>query len=83
MKEEKHATSVAIQDSGIMILGSSGSGKSDLALRLIDAGATLISDDLTVCKKLEMIFSYIVKKIFVEKLKLEEWVYLPFPLLKK
>ena len=45
MKEEKHATSVAIQDSGIMILGSSGSGKSDLALRLIDAGATLISDD--------------------------------------
>ena len=51
MREEKHATSVAIQDSGIMILGSSGSGKSDLALRLIDAGATLISDDLTVCKK--------------------------------
>ena len=30
---------------GIMITGPSGSGKSDLALRLIDRGATLISDD--------------------------------------
>ncbi|MDC3176171.1 HPr kinase/phosphatase C-terminal domain-containing protein [Alphaproteobacteria bacterium] len=64
MKEEKHATSVAIQDSGIMILGSSGSGKSDLALRLIDAGATLISDDLTVCKKVRNdIFLYCKKNI--------------------
>ena len=64
MREEKHATSVAIQDSGIIILGSSGSGKSDLALRLIDAGATLISDDLTVCKKVRNdIFLYCKKKI--------------------
>ena len=36
-----------------MIVGDSGSGKSDLALRLIDSGATLISDDITICKKNE------------------------------
>ena len=33
------------------IVGESGSGKSDLALTLIDGGATLISDDITICKK--------------------------------
>ena len=32
-------------------MGDSGSGKSDLALRLIDNGATLISDDVSICKK--------------------------------
>ena len=47
-----HSTSVVIEDLGILIRGQSGSGKSDLALRLIDSGATLISDDLTICKKI-------------------------------
>ena len=47
-----HSTSVVIEDFGILIKGQSGSGKSDLALRLIDSGATLISDDLTICKKI-------------------------------
>lgn len=42
-----HATSVAIDGHGILIMGPSGSGKSDLALRLIDRGARLISDDYT------------------------------------
>ncbi|MEH6756848.1 MAG: HPr kinase/phosphatase C-terminal domain-containing protein [Parasphingorhabdus sp.] len=40
-----HASCVSIEGAGIMISGPSGSGKSDLALRLIDRGATLISDD--------------------------------------
>lgn len=40
-----HATAVAINGEGVMITGASGSGKSDLALRLIDRGAVLISDD--------------------------------------
>jgi HPr kinase/phosphorylase len=31
----------------VLLLGQSGSGKSDVALRLIAAGATLISDDQT------------------------------------
>jgi len=48
-----HATSVAIEDNGVAIFGDSGSGKSDLALRLIDSGATLISDDVTVFSKSE------------------------------
>ena len=47
-----HSTSVVIEDLGILIKGESGLGKSDLALRLIDSGATLISDDLTICKKI-------------------------------
>ncbi len=34
-------------DCGVLLLGSSGSGKSDLALRLIAAGAELVSDDRT------------------------------------
>lgn len=40
-----HATAVAISGAGLLIRGKSGSGKSDLALRLIDRGALLISDD--------------------------------------
>ena len=34
-----------------MIEGKSGAGKSDLALRLIDRGATLISDDYTLLQR--------------------------------
>jgi HPr kinase/phosphorylase len=41
-----HATAVAIDRSAVLIIGKSGSGKSDLALRLIDRGALLISDDI-------------------------------------
>ena len=60
-----HATSVAIEDNGVLIIGPSGSGKSDLALRLIDSGATLISDDLTFCKKKSgKIYLFSTKKIF-------------------
>jgi HPr kinase/phosphorylase len=40
-----HATAVAIDGCGLLLLGPSGSGKSDLALRLIDRGAKLVSDD--------------------------------------
>lgn len=42
-----HATTVAIGKRGVMILGASGAGKSDLALRLIDRGAMLVADDYT------------------------------------
>ncbi len=40
-----HATAVAIDGMAVLLTGASGSGKSDLALRLIDRGAELISDD--------------------------------------
>jgi serine kinase of HPr protein (carbohydrate metabolism regulator) len=42
-----HGTSVALGGDGILLRGPSGSGKSDLALRLIDAGARLVADDQT------------------------------------
>lgn len=47
MSETYHATSVALDRYGILILGPSGAGKSALALELISRGAKLISDDLT------------------------------------
>ena len=40
-----HGSAVQLMDKGILLLGPSASGKSDLALRLIDAGAVLIADD--------------------------------------
>lgn len=40
-------TSVALADIGAILRGPSGAGKSDLALRLIDEGAALVSDDVT------------------------------------
>jgi RNase adaptor protein for sRNA GlmZ degradation len=43
-----HATAVAIGGRAVLLLGRSGSGKSDLALRLIDRGAVLIADDQVV-----------------------------------
>ena len=39
------ATCVAVDGVGVLLRGPSGSGKSDLALRLIDGGARLIADD--------------------------------------
>ncbi len=43
-----HATAVAIGGRAVLLQGPSGVGKSDLALRLIDRGATLVSDDYTL-----------------------------------
>lgn len=46
--ETLHASCVAIDGHAVLIEGRSGTGKSDLALRLIDRGAVLVSDDYTV-----------------------------------
>ena len=40
-----HGTCVAIDGCAVLLRGPSGSGKSDLALRLIDGGARLVADD--------------------------------------
>lgn len=40
-----HASCVALAGAGVLLRGPSGSGKSDLALRLIDGGAQLVADD--------------------------------------
>jgi serine kinase of HPr protein (carbohydrate metabolism regulator) len=49
--ETLHASTVALDDRAVLISGPSGSGKSDLALRLLDRGFVLVSDDQTVVKK--------------------------------
>ncbi len=41
-----HATCVALDGAGILLRGRPGSGKSDLALRLVDAGGKLVADDM-------------------------------------
>ena len=43
-----HASCVAISGHGVLLLGKSGAGKSDLALRLIEGGARLVADDRTI-----------------------------------
>ena len=53
-----HATCVALPDktgetTGVLLFGPSGAGKSDLALRLIDEGATLVADDQTCLSRRE------------------------------
>jgi serine kinase of HPr protein (carbohydrate metabolism regulator) len=49
--ETLHASTVALDGRAVLISGPSGSGKSDLALRLLDRGFGLVSDDQTIVKK--------------------------------
>jgi len=49
--ETIHASTVATEGRAVVIAGPSGSGKSDLALRLLDRGFTLVSDDQTTIKR--------------------------------
>lgn len=49
--ETLHASAVALAGRAVLISGPSGSGKSDLALRLLDRGFTLVSDDQTIVRK--------------------------------
>jgi len=49
--ENLHASAVAVDGRAVLISGPSGSGKSDLALRLLDRGFTLVSDDQTIVRK--------------------------------
>jgi len=45
MADTMHATAVSVSGAGVLLVGRPGSGKSDLAFRLIDRGALLIADD--------------------------------------
>src|SRR6185295_11983507 len=49
--ETVHASTVARDGRAVLISGPSGSGKSDLALRLLDRGFTLVSDDQTIVRR--------------------------------
>ena len=44
-EQQFQASCVNLNGKGVLLLGPSGSGKSDLALRLIDDGAILVADD--------------------------------------
>lgn len=50
--ETLHASCVLKSGRAVLISGRSGSGKSDLALRLIDRGADLVSDDYTLVRRI-------------------------------
>lgn len=51
-----HASAVALDGRGVLIIGASGSGKSTLALGLIAHGANLIADDqVRLCRQGERI----------------------------
>ena len=49
--ETVHGSTVAVDGRAVLITGLSGSGKSDLALRLLDRGFTLVSDDQTIVRR--------------------------------
>ena len=49
--ETIHASTVAMDGRAVLISGPSGSGKSDLTLRLLDRGFTLVSDDQTIVRR--------------------------------
>lgn len=49
--ETVHGNTVVKDGRAVLITGPSGSGKSDLTLRLLDRGFKLISDDRTVLKR--------------------------------
>ena len=51
MRRLVNGTGVAWRGQGVLILGPTGAGKSDLTLRLIDAGATLIADDVVEMRR--------------------------------
>ncbi len=48
--EDIPATAVAVNGKGVLLRDPSGSGNSDLALRLIDRGAALIADDIVAAE---------------------------------
>lgn len=49
----EHATTLDVKGVGVMLRGSSGVGKSECALALIERGHSLVADDLTVVRLLD------------------------------
>lgn len=46
-----HASAIAVNGEGVLILGPSGSGKSTLTLQIAALGGTLISDDRVILRR--------------------------------
>lgn len=51
VEDRVHASCVSLADGGVLIRGRPGSGKSDLALRLIDGGGRLVADDQVLIER--------------------------------
>ncbi len=51
LAEQVHGSCVSINGCGVLMIGASGSGKSDICLRLIDTGAELVADDRVILEK--------------------------------
>ena len=49
--ETLHASTAEFEGRAVLITGPSGSGKSDLTLRLLDRGFRLVSDDQTIVRR--------------------------------
>jgi serine kinase of HPr protein (carbohydrate metabolism regulator) len=79
VSETIHASSVAIGGRGVLIAGASGSGKSDLAMRLIDRGAMLISDDYTLLREREGVLLAEPPETIAGKLELRGVGIVPLP----
>lgn len=52
-----HASCVDLGGAAVLLRGASGSGKSDLALRLIDAGGHLVADDQVLLSAVDGVLS--------------------------
>ena len=82
MTENIHATTVAFENKGILIIGKSGAGKSDLALRLImNKNAILVADDRTDVENVDGIIKVSCPKNIQGKLEVRGIGIVEFPFL--
>ena len=82
MTENIHATTVAFENKGILIIGESGAGKSDLALRLImNKNAVLVADDRTDVENVNGIINVSCPKNIQGKLEVRGIGIVDFPFL--
>lgn len=78
-----HGTALEVEGVGLLLRGPSGSGKSDLALRLIEGGAKLIADDRVDLTRREDQLSARAPQALAGLLEVREIGILQFPFLKE
>ena len=77
-----HASCVAINEIGVLLRGPSGSGKSDLTLRLIGDGAILVADDQVQLKDVAGSLMARAPDLLAGKLEVRGCGILVFPILE-